>query len=72
MRAGLTVNVAQPSAAYETLGVNSRAQQAQLERLWQLELARRQLDAGVTLADPARIDVRGRLVCEQDVFIDIG
>ncbi len=72
VRAGLTVNVAQPSAAYETLGVNSRAQQAQLERLWQLELARRQLEAGVTLADPARIDVRGRLVCEQDVFIDIG
>lgn len=69
---GLTVNVAHPSAAYETLGVNSRAQQAQLERLWQLELARRQLEAGVTLADPARIDVRGNLTCGQDVFIDIG
>ena len=69
---GLAVNVAHPSAAYETLGVNSRAQQAQLERLWQLELARRQLEAGVTLADPARFDVRGNLTCGQDVFIDIG
>ncbi|MEI8400516.1 MAG: bifunctional UDP-N-acetylglucosamine diphosphorylase/glucosamine-1-phosphate N-acetyltransferase GlmU [Alcaligenaceae bacterium] len=70
--AGLTVNVAHPGAAYETLGVNSRAQQAQLERLWQLELAQRQLEAGVTLADPARLDVRGNLNCGQDVFIDIG
>lgn len=70
--ADIAVNVAHPSAAYETLGVNSRAQQAQLERLWQLELARRQLDAGVTLADPARLDVRGNLSCDQDVFIDIG
>ena len=69
---GLSVNVAHPRAAYETLGVNSRAQQAQLERLWQLELAQRQLDAGVTLADPARIDIRGNLSCDQDVFIDVG
>ena len=69
---GLSVNVAHPGAPFETLGVNSRAQQAQLERLWQSELARRQLEAGVTLADPARVDVRGTLVCGQDVFIDIG
>ncbi len=69
---GLPVSVAQPVAAFETLGVNSRAQQAQLERLWQTELARRQLEAGVTLADPARFDVRGTLTCGQDVFIDVG
>lgn len=69
---GLSVSVAHPAAAYETLGVNSRAQQAQLERLWQSELARRQLEAGVTLADPSRFDVRGTLTCGQDVFIDIG
>jgi bifunctional UDP-N-acetylglucosamine pyrophosphorylase/glucosamine-1-phosphate N-acetyltransferase len=69
---GLPVNVAHPAAAFETLGVNSRAQQAQLERLWQTELARRQLEAGVTLADPARFDVRGTLTCGQDVFIDVG
>ena len=69
---GVPVNSAQPSAAYETLGVNSRAQQAQLERLWQLELAHRQLELGVTLADPARLDVRGSLVCGQDVLIDVG
>jgi bifunctional UDP-N-acetylglucosamine pyrophosphorylase / glucosamine-1-phosphate N-acetyltransferase len=69
---GVSVSVAHPSAAFETLGVNSRAQQAHLERLWQSELARRQLDAGVTIADPSRFDVRGQLTCGQDVFIDVG
>lgn len=69
---GLPVAVAHPQAAFETLGVNSRIQQAQLERMWQGELARRQLESGVTLADPARFDVRGQLVCGRDVFIDVG
>lgn len=69
---GMTVSTAQPAAAYETLGVNSRAQQAELERKWQAELAKRQLEAGVTLADPARFDQRGLLECGQDVFIDVG
>jgi bifunctional UDP-N-acetylglucosamine pyrophosphorylase/glucosamine-1-phosphate N-acetyltransferase len=69
---GVPVNVAHPAAGFETLGVNSRSQQAELERLWQRELARRQLEAGVTIVDPARFDVRGELVCGQDVFIDVG
>jgi bifunctional UDP-N-acetylglucosamine pyrophosphorylase/glucosamine-1-phosphate N-acetyltransferase len=42
---GVPVNVAHPTASFETLGVNSRLQQAELERLWQRELARRQLEA---------------------------
>ena len=69
---GVPVNVAHPAASFETLGVNSRLQQADLERLWQRELARRQLEAGVTIVDPARFDLRGELVCGQDVFIDVG
>src|SRR5690606_22972917 len=69
---GVPVQAAQPAAAWETLGVNSRLQQAQLERAWQQEQARRQLEAGVTLADPARFDLRGELVCGRDVFIDVG
>jgi bifunctional UDP-N-acetylglucosamine pyrophosphorylase/glucosamine-1-phosphate N-acetyltransferase len=69
---GLSVNVAHPGASFETLGVNSRLQQAELERLWQRELARRQLEAGVTIVDPARFDLRGELLCGQDVFIDVG
>src|SRR5262249_47279692 len=30
------------------------------------------LERGVTLADPARIDVRGELICGRDVTIDVG
>lgn len=69
---GVPVGAAQPAAGWETLGVNSRVQQAELERRWQHEQARRQLEAGVTLADPARFDVRGTLTCGRDVFIDVG
>ena len=69
---GLPVHAAQPAAAWETLGVNSRIQQAQLERDWQGEQARRLLEQGVTLADPARFDLRGSLKCGRDVYIDVG
>jgi len=69
---GVPVRAAQPAAAWETLGVNSRLQQAELERAWQREQARRLLESGVTLADPARFDLRGELVCGRDVFIDVG
>lgn len=69
---GVPVQAAQADAAWETLGVNSRIQQAQLERLWQAELARRQLELGVTLADPNRFDQRGELLCGRDVYIDVG
>ena len=58
--------------AWQTEGVNSRAQLALLERHYQLELADTLMAGGVSLADPARIDVRGQLLCEQDVSIDIG
>lgn len=69
---GVPVQAAQPAAGWETLGVNSRIQQAELERLWQAEQARRLLEKGVTLADPARFDLRGTLECGRDVFIDVG
>ncbi|NYT60311.1 bifunctional UDP-N-acetylglucosamine diphosphorylase/glucosamine-1-phosphate N-acetyltransferase GlmU [Alcaligenaceae bacterium] len=69
---GLPVHAAHPGYPWETLGVNSRVQQAQLERSWQQEQARRLLEQGVTLADPARFDLRGSLACGRDVFIDVG
>ncbi|NMG48734.1 UDP-N-acetylglucosamine diphosphorylase/glucosamine-1-phosphate N-acetyltransferase [Azoarcus communis] len=61
----------QPDAVAETLGVNSKPQLAELERLHQSMIARRLMDDGVTLIDPARIDVRGELRCGRDVEIDI-
>jgi bifunctional UDP-N-acetylglucosamine pyrophosphorylase/glucosamine-1-phosphate N-acetyltransferase len=52
-------------------GVNSPRQLAELERTWQLRQAHALMEQGVRLADPARFDVRGRLVCGQDVEIDV-
>jgi len=68
---GVPVVSAQPEAVSETLGVNSKVQLAELERIFQLQTAQALLERGVTLADPARIDVRGELVCGKDVSIDI-
>jgi bifunctional UDP-N-acetylglucosamine pyrophosphorylase/glucosamine-1-phosphate N-acetyltransferase len=57
--------------AIEVEGVNSPAQLAALERAYQLREARRLMEAGVRIADPARFDVRGSLECGQDVDIDV-
>ena len=72
VRDGVLVNTAQPVAEWETLGVNSKVQLAELETIWRSEVAKGLLEAGVTLADPARIDVRGSLKCGMDVSIDVG
>lgn len=68
---GLNVATEQPLADWETLGVNSKTQLAQLERIYQLQGAQRLMEQGVGLADPARIDVRGELQCGMDVEIDV-
>jgi bifunctional UDP-N-acetylglucosamine pyrophosphorylase/glucosamine-1-phosphate N-acetyltransferase len=68
---GVQVVSAQPDAIAETLGVNSKVQLAELERIYQRQHATALLEHGVTLADPARIDVRGALSCGQDVAIDV-
>jgi bifunctional UDP-N-acetylglucosamine pyrophosphorylase/glucosamine-1-phosphate N-acetyltransferase len=56
---------------WEVAGVNSKQDLAGLERVVQHREAARLLEAGVTLADPARIDVRGSLECGRDVSIDV-
>jgi bifunctional UDP-N-acetylglucosamine pyrophosphorylase/glucosamine-1-phosphate N-acetyltransferase len=68
---GMSIATAQPLDSWEIDGVNSKAQLAALERIHQRNLAQALLDAGVTLADPARIDIRGSLKCGRDVFIDV-
>ena len=68
---GLPVAAVQVEDYWEVAGVNSKQELAALERLVQAREARRLLDAGVTLADPARIDVRGMLNCGRDVAIDV-
>ena len=60
-----------PADNREILGVNSQRQLAQVERIYQSLAAARLLEAGVALADPLRIDVRGDLRCGSDVRIDV-
>lgn len=55
----------------EVHGINDRAQLAHAEHLYRQRQSAMLLTAGVTLIDPARIDVRGSLQCGQDVVIDI-
>jgi len=69
---GVEVVAAHPEAPWETLGVNSKVQLAELERIYQRNLAHRLLEQGVMLADPSRIDIRGTLTCGRDVSIDVG
>jgi len=69
--AGLPVCTAHPAGEWEVLGVNSKVQLAELERIAQRRTAERLLEQGVRLADPARLDVRGTLSCGRDVFIDV-
>ncbi|MFM0235872.1 bifunctional UDP-N-acetylglucosamine diphosphorylase/glucosamine-1-phosphate N-acetyltransferase GlmU [Paraburkholderia sediminicola] len=71
IEAGLEVVTTQPDEEWETLGVNSKQQLAELERIHQHNVAETLLVAGVTLADPARLDVRGTLECGRDVSIDV-
>ncbi|MBU3605734.1 bifunctional UDP-N-acetylglucosamine diphosphorylase/glucosamine-1-phosphate N-acetyltransferase GlmU [Polynucleobacter sp. MWH-Creno-3A4] len=69
---GVPIRTTQATHEFETVGVNSRDQLAALERAHQLHIATQLMAAGVSLSDPARIDVRGTLECGTDVFIDVG
>ena len=67
----LPVRAVKADDAWEVAGVNSKRELAALERRYQAREAERLLNEAVTLADPARIDVRGELVCGTDVVIDV-
>jgi len=69
---GVPVVSSQPAGEWEVAGVNSKVQLAELERRHQLNIANALLEKGVTLMDPARIDIRGELICGRDVTIDVG
>ncbi|HRD94123.1 MAG TPA: bifunctional UDP-N-acetylglucosamine diphosphorylase/glucosamine-1-phosphate N-acetyltransferase GlmU [Accumulibacter sp.] len=69
--AGVPIRTVSAQGQWEVLGVNSKAQLAELERVAQRRTADRLLEQGVRLADPARLDVRGEISCGRDVFIDV-
>ncbi len=68
---GLAVNTVQAAAEIEILGVNDRLQLSAVEREYQYRQACAALEAGVAVADPRRLDVRGSLQCGEDVVIDV-
>ena len=72
VRDGVEVVSASPAGEWEVAGVNSKVQLAELERRHQLNIAHALLEKGITLMDPARLDVRGELICGRDVTIDVG
>ncbi|WP_106418977.1 bifunctional UDP-N-acetylglucosamine diphosphorylase/glucosamine-1-phosphate N-acetyltransferase GlmU [Salinicola tamaricis] len=69
---GVEIKAAQPASPIEVEGVNERRQLATLERAFQRRQAERLMAAGVTLADPARFDLRGDVTVGRDIDIDVG
>jgi bifunctional UDP-N-acetylglucosamine pyrophosphorylase/glucosamine-1-phosphate N-acetyltransferase len=71
VRDGFKVEAVIAPTVAEVLGVNDRLQLAALEAEYRQLRARALLEAGVTLADPARLDVRGSVRCGRDVALDV-
>ena len=71
VEAGDRVEAVRTTRAAEVMGVNDKVQLAQVEGLYRRERADELMLAGATLADPARIDIRGDVEVGRDVFIDI-
>ncbi len=71
-RDGVRVHGMKVADSWQAAGVNNKVQLAELERVLQRTQAEALLTNGVTLADPARIDIRGTLTHGQDVQIDVG
>ncbi len=68
---GVEIATIEPKFAFEIEGVNDRVQLANLERTYQAHQIHALQMAGVQFADPKRVDIRGKLRCGLDVFIDI-
>jgi bifunctional UDP-N-acetylglucosamine pyrophosphorylase/glucosamine-1-phosphate N-acetyltransferase len=56
---------------WSVTGINSKGDLAQIEREYQKRYAQQLMQQGVTLKDPARLDIRGNLLCGKDVQIDV-
>lgn len=68
---GVSVKTSQPDSEWEVLGINSRSQLAMLERQFQRQQAEALMAEGVTVIDPARLDIRGEVEIAQDVILDV-
>lgn len=70
-QSGNPIAALHPQDNAEVNGINSRIQLAEVERLYQTQYAERLMEAGVTIIDPSRIDIRGDVSIGQDTIIDV-
>jgi len=68
---GVTVHGIKADSWTEVMGINDKKQLAEAERALQARLVDELMTQGVGFADPARVDIRGKLTCGKDVFIDV-
>jgi len=68
---GVNVKGIKADTGTEVMGINDKKQLAEAERALQARLVDELMDKGVGFADPARVDIRGKLSCGKDVFIDV-
>jgi bifunctional UDP-N-acetylglucosamine pyrophosphorylase/glucosamine-1-phosphate N-acetyltransferase len=68
----IAIDSCEPISAHEVIGVNSKQHLAIVEREYQRSAADKLMNDGVSIVDPARIDVRGTLTCDSEVHIDVG
>ena len=67
----VAINVSEPKEIEEIYGVNSRAELARLERIYQGFMVRALMKQGVTVMDPARVDIRGTVQGASDCLVDV-
>ncbi len=68
---GVVVHGVKAESETEVMGINDKKQLAEAERAHQARLVDELMAQGVGFADPARVDIRGKLDCGKDVFIDV-
>lgn len=71
VRSGNVVETVETKSELEILGVNDRVQLNQVEREYQRRKTEQLMRDGTSVADASRVDIRGTLVCGEDVSIDI-
>ena len=68
---GVEVHGIKADTQVEVMGINDKKQLAEAERAMQARLVDELMADGVGFADPARVDIRGKLTCGKDVYIDV-
>lgn len=68
---GIEITTTLAPISAEVMGVNTRNQQAEVERFYQKKQVQDLISIGVCVLDPNRVDVRGELNCSTDVLIDV-